>query len=227
MLDSYYIQDSSEYGFRLVDWVYGACGFNTIISCLNDRNIKLYEILLENFPKKFHTEDEDNAKMLDFVSSYIDADTIAKKYNLEIKKDSAINKWDELIGYIGYEELREIIKDYGYWDKLKKEKLLGIENFISYPYHYDHSIPRYNYEDMIHQVFGYDNEKTFEELTKLFEYRWSSEKTYLKNNYSSDVFDVWDPNDLSNELENKLTTAQKESELSNNEWYPYIGYDDY
>ena len=220
MIDSYYMQED-EYGFRLVSWVKDVCGYDTVIDCLETRSNRLLQILSEIYPDKLDTlNDKQNDKLLNFASTYIDSGDIAKKYNVDLtQKKSATDKWDELIGYIGYDELESIIKDYGYWDKFIYEENYNHEEFVTYPYHWDSKVPKYDYESILNIFFGYDDVNSFNQLSKIFD---GSEDKHIKK-YYEEIWDVWDKYDLQSELSSKLTNKQKEEELDQNDWYEYTG----
>jgi len=244
LIDQYYIDDP-DYGFRLVSWVKDVCGWDKVIECLNKRNERLFDILCEKYPDKIKfdpenfTNDADEKReiMTNIASSHIDFDMVEKKYNLDLKKASELDRWFEIFKFIGFEGMEEVLKTNGIgWDKYVEEGNIkfGIgklkEEFITISSHWGTKITTFEYDEILDYFIPGGEEKQIEVLEELLDgsNRWTTndkgDSIKKDDNYSDELWDIFVSSDCSYAVQNKYTRKEKEDELELNSWYEYTGY---
>jgi hypothetical protein len=212
--DSYFIEGCDEYGYNVVSRALNAdnSNYNEIINALTN-NDTLYNILMTEYVDK---NLEDDIEILKTLSTYVDADTYAKKYNIELpnKKDSNSNKWEILVKTIDYDTLVKILEDEAVLDKYESRNKYDIK-YYTRTTHWNSIM--YDYDDLLTDMFG-SEENIIKELDKLFQVE--------DGKYCNSVPDVWDMYDLYLIVDRKLTTEEKLEEMETMDYYE-LEYDDY
>jgi len=230
---NYMGKSETEYAFRLVEWCYSVSDIKKVIYCIKDNDWTLFDILCAEYPEKiekdtprfknkFEEEEKVGKILIDLAASYIDANEIADKYNIELPKtkNTPSSKWIEIYKYIGNDGLENELKDASVWHKFQPildEKWK--DEFVTRPYYYDSKMIKINYEDVLDHFFDYDEKQVWQGLNDLFNGQDDND------NYHEEIWGVFDEWDLVSEIKSKLTTKDMEEELENMQWYQYVGDD--
>ena len=212
--------DDQQYGFRGVEWMYdlwsivGGSGTGTtydyyngmekVIECLNNSGGgDLINILSVEFPQELE-------KSIDDVSRYLNADEVAKKYNLKITKDeSNRNKWEEISTQLSEDEIQKLLDEYS--GGLSKSPIYPTEN------NWDHKT--WDMEEIIDFYLGeFDSQKQFQILNELFDA--DNDKEYYDK-----VWEIWSDYEVKDNLMEKMTIADMKYELEMSDDYEYMDHD--
>jgi len=220
-LDSYYLDDS-EYGFVAINWMYnlyggsGGTGFQKVVDCIQKDDKRLFDILCKEYPNKAVSNlSEYKLKNLYLheLAISIMADDVADKYGVTLpnRKDSNSNKWDYIYKELGQEKIEKIAKENDI--NILDEK--GFENQFRFWGGYHNQKEMWYYDEIFNHFFGYDDEKAYKALEKIFE--------PYNDTYCKETWDVFNSSDVGYDIKLKMTVAEMEDEMSLNQYYEITG----
>ncbi|MCK9415324.1 hypothetical protein M0Q97_01545 [Candidatus Dojkabacteria bacterium] len=195
-LDNFYDEENA---FSLLIWIYNLYNdISDIANCvLYDDNGKLLDLLIKNYPNKIKKFDDDLKNFIKLAATYIPADYICKKYNIEIsnQNSSASDKWTEISNHLTYEQKMQILKDENLDENLELQNITDFKkDFKKMNTNYWGNFDTYDYE-LIFEYFFKDDKNTIIELEKIL-----NEK----------VFDYFDKSSCFDAISNKLSIEEKE-----------------